>query len=120
MNRMERRHPDKARLIRELLDDMSIINKIKESDFPFREGDKVRLNMDVIKRHKDYSKKSARYRQFCESNAGRTFTVEYNGTMRPSVVCLREDETEPKWLFWVGDLKRAENGKPEKESVGRV
>lgn len=110
----------KVRMIRELLGDMSIINKIKGSDFPFREGDKVRLNMNVITGRKDCSKKSARYRQFCESNAGRTFTVEYNGTMRPSVVCLKEDKTEPKWLFWVGDLKKAGDAGVETKSARKV
>ena len=26
--------------------------------------------------------------------------------MRNSVVCLKEDQTKPKWLFWIGDLTK--------------
>ena len=39
-------------------------------------------------------------------NKDTVFTVEYDEKYKnkPSLVCLKEDTTDPKWLFWVGDL----------------
>lgn len=108
MNRAEKRHPSKAGQIRQILDDMSKVKKIQqamESDWPFQPGDKVKLNMEAITGAPGYDKRLPAYKAFCENNAGRSFTVEYAEGMNPSVVCLAEDESTPKWLFWVGDLK---------------
>lgn len=108
MNRAERRHPTKAGQVRQILDDLSKIEKIKQAtndSWPLLPGDKVMLNMDAITSEKGYDQKLPAYKAFCESNVGQVFTVEYVEGMRPSVVCLVEDESTPKWLFWVGDLK---------------
>jgi hypothetical protein len=108
MNRAERRHPPKAGQVRQILDDLNKIEKIKQAmndSWPFRPGDKVMLNMDAITSRKGYDQKLPAYKAFCESNTGQVFTVEYVEGMHPSVVCLAEDESTPKWLFWVGDLK---------------
>lgn len=108
MNRAERRHPSKAGQVRQILGDLSKIAEIKkamEDGWTFQPGDKVMLNIDAITAAKGYDKKLPAYRAFCESNTGRVFTVEYVDGMRPSVVCLAEDESNPKWLFWAGDLK---------------
>lgn len=108
MNRAERRHPSKAGQVRQILDDLSKIAEIKKAmdgDWTFKPGDKVMLNMDVITAAQGYGKKLPAYKAFCERNADRVFTVEYVDGMRPSVVCLIEDESNPKWLFWTGDLK---------------
>ncbi len=114
MNRAERRHPDKAKAtrVREILKDINTIHKIKaamEGGCPFQPGDKVMLNLDSITRRPDYNKLLPAYKEFCEKNAGRIFTVEYGGRKNPSIVCLAEDESTPKWLFWVGDLKAVES-----------
>ena len=109
MNREERRHPKKSRYVRQILQDFSAIIKIKqalEKDWELQPGDKVRLNLEGIKRHPDYDQKNPQYKSFCEKNANRVFTVEYSKGLKPSVVCLAEDESNPKWLFWMGDLKK--------------
>lgn len=107
MNRAEKRHPNKPSKIRQMIEDISVITKLKkaiEDGWQFNPGDKVQLNMDAITSHPGYNERGTSYRKFCEENAGRIFTVEYNGDMNPSVVCLAEDTTNPKWLFWTGDL----------------
>lgn len=109
MNREQRRHVSKSGLIKQFLDDLSVANKFKaiiEDDWPIHDGEKVRLNLEVIKKHPGYGRKMPAYRQFCEMNAGRVFTVGIDPDMRRSVVYLKEDRTEPKWLFWIGDLEK--------------
>lgn len=93
---------------RKIIEDFSAVNKIKkaiESDWTFQPGDKVKLDIEKIKAEKGYDQRLPAYRQFCEQNVDRIFTVEYAEGMKPSVVCLAEDESTPKWLFWTGDLK---------------
>ena len=108
MNRAERRHPTKSKQVRQVLDDLNKVAKIKQmldGDWPFQPGDKVKLNIEVITGDQEYGRKLPAYKAFCERNANRVFTIEYVEGMHPSVVCLAEDESDPKWLFWVGDLK---------------
>ncbi len=114
MNRAERRHPDKAKAnrVREILKDINTIHKIKaamEGGCPFQPGDKVMLDLERITHRPNYNKLVPAYREFCEKNAGRIFTVVYEKGKNSSIVCLAEDETTPKWLFWVGDLKAVES-----------
>ncbi len=107
MNRAERRHPQKLN-VHQVIQDFATIGKLKkaiEYGWKFNNGDKVCLDLEKIKRHPEYDKRVPAYREFCEKNAGRVFTVEYDEGMRPSVVCLAEDDSNPKWLFWDGDLK---------------
>jgi len=111
MNREERRHPQKVNNVRQMLKDFSTMMRIKqalEGDWQLQPGDKVQLHLEAIKTHPDYDRKSSKYKDFCENNADRIFTVEYNEGLKPSVVCLAEDESNPKWLFWIGDLKKVD------------
>lgn len=99
----------KAKQIKKLLDDLSEVKKFKdiiEGDWPIKDGDKVRLNLDVIKKHPGYSQKLPAYRRFCEENAETVFTARYDKKLRQSVVSFEEDTTSPKWLFWIGDLEK--------------
>lgn len=109
MNREQRRKQSKSGLIKQFLDDLSMANKFKgniEGDWPIHDGDKVTLNLEEIRKHPGYERKLPAYRRFCEMNAGRVFTVCIDPNMRNSVVCLKEDQTKPKWLFWIGDLTK--------------
>ena len=108
MNRAERRHPSKAGVVRSLIEDIKTIAEMRKallSDWPFQPGDKVKLDTEKIMNDQEYKKQLPAYREFCEMNADRVFTVEYTEGMNPSVVCFAEDESHPKWLFWTGDLK---------------
>ena len=108
MNRAERRHPSKASKIRGIMEDLSAINKIQEAmaeDWPFKAGDKVKLDLEKIKSDKGYDQRLPAYKKFCEENADRVFTVDCVDGVGPNLVCLVEDDIYPRWLFWMGHLK---------------
>ncbi len=110
MTRAKRRK--KPLNMRQVLKDFSTISKLKkaiEEGWQFKPGDKVQLNLESIRGHPEYKRRVSAYREFWEKNAGRIFTVEYDSGMNPSVVSLAEDESKPKWLFWIGDLKAVGN-----------
>lgn len=64
----------------------------------FQEGDKVKLDVEKIKRHKDYERLNPRYKEFVESNADTVFTAHLE---RETLISLKE---QPEWLFWSGSL----------------
>ena len=107
MNREQRRLLKRKGKAKEYMN--NLVNKFLSKDTaPFmREGTKVRLNYEKIIGDTDYPRKVERYKQFVESNRGAVFTVEYDPrhTNRPSLVCLAEDPSEVKWLWFTGDLE---------------
>lgn len=80
------------------------LSKPRES---IRRGTKVRLDYEKITSDPDYPRRVAPYRQFVEENRGAIFTVEYDDKYRhdPTLVCLKEDTREIKWLWHVSDLE---------------
>ena len=60
-----------------------------------------------MKKHPDWNRLDERYRAFVEDNVDTVFTVEYDEQYQrePLWVCLKEDTTPTKWLFYIGDLK---------------
>ena len=71
------------------------------------EGSKVKLDIKTIKSYPDYKEMNPKYKQFIEDNVDKIFTVEYDERYKDSaiIVTLKEDETDPKWLWSVLDLK---------------
>ena len=71
------------------------------------EGSKVQFKVDKMKRHPDWNRLDERYRTFIEDNVDTIFTVEYDEQYQrePLWVCLKEDTSPTKWLFYIGDLK---------------
>ena len=74
---------------------------------PLPEGQRVRLNIKSIMEHPDYERLTDRYKQFVQDNKDNVFTVEYDPQhlKNPTLVCLKEDPTPVKWIWWVGDLE---------------
>ncbi len=70
------------------------------------EGCKVKLDIEVLKGGIDYDRKTEKWKQWIENHQDDTFTVEYESRFgnEPSTVVLKEDDTDPKWLWWVGEL----------------
>jgi hypothetical protein len=64
------------------------------------------LNAYCDLKHPEYLKLTDDYRTFVEANEDTIFTVEYDKFREnPStLVCLKEDPTPVKWLFWTGHL----------------
>lgn len=68
-------------------------------------GSKVKLKYNQIIARKDWDKLSKNYKTFVEENKDVEFTIEETDAKNLfKMVSLREDTTDPKWLFWVGDL----------------
>ena len=86
-----------------------LARRIQEmNSLPLQEGDVVRLNYDAIVNAPAYAQRSEAYRTFVEENRDRDFTVMYDEKHTSGrVVLLAEDPTEPKWLWWSGDLIRS-------------
>jgi hypothetical protein len=78
----------------------------RTQDLP--EGTKVKLDNANIQSHPDYPRLTEKYRSWVEGHSEDIFTVEYDPKYQnnPTLVCLKEDETPRKWLFWIGDLIR--------------
>lgn len=80
--------------------------EMEENAVILPEGTKVKLNLKNMQSHPDYSRLTEKYRNWVESNADKIFSVKYDPKhlKNPSLVSLEEDATDPKWLFWTGDL----------------
>lgn len=87
---------------------------LKDLFFPkenfLKEGSKVKINVEKIKKEKNYNKRNPNWKNFIENNIDKIFTVEYdfNKKDNPGLVCLKEDQNNPKWLFYIGDLIQIE------------
>lgn len=89
---------------------MLIMKAVAESKKFLKEGDKVKLNVpQMMSRPEwktDVDQNKARFQAWVLAHRDEVLTVEYdkNHTKDPAIVCVREDETNPKWMFWEGDL----------------
>lgn len=71
------------------------------------EGTKVKLNYKRIVSREDYEKSLPKYKEFIEKYKDKVFTVEYDKIKTTGTnywVCLKEDESPIKWLFYINDL----------------
>ena len=106
MNRSERRKLKKDNKINFL---SKLINSTKYDTYEYLlEGEKVKLKYDYITSRTGYITKTKEYKKFIEDNKDKVFTVEYdaNHLDNPIIVALKEDDSEPKWLFWDEFLER--------------
>ena len=74
-------------------------------------GDKVMLDSDKIKNDPDWGHFKPEYQEFVEKNAGKVFTLskEVKAQGPWAFVSFNEDKTEPKWLFYLGYVKKVHN-----------
>ena len=113
MNRKDRRAQTKilqktAKISRA---DAKKLVEMKYSHYPLEEGTKVKLNWELIKRHPDWKIQRKDYKEWVEAHKDEVFTVEWdenrkrnNTSDKKFLVCLKEDETDPKWLFYSSTL----------------
>lgn len=78
---------------------------------PLEEGTKVKLNWELISRSPDWKKLRQDYKDWVIEHKEDIFTVEWdkrrkdkNTNDKKFMVCLKEDDTEPKWLFYTSLL----------------
>ena len=73
----------------------------------YNDGDKVKINYQQITGRKDWKRKLSNYKQFVKDNKDKIFTIVKDSKYN-AFVTLQEDTTDPKWMFWVGDLIKTE------------
>ncbi len=73
-----------------------------------KEGDKVKIDVDRIKRRTTWDKMRSDLKEFVLSNENTVFTVEFDDfhNKYPSLVCFKEDTKDPKALWSELDLIR--------------
>lgn len=114
MNREQRRKmnftENQGKVFEELIQ-MAKIKKMHDDWKPIPEGTKVKLNYKSISSHPDWNPKTndynhKRYVDWIINHVNDIFTVEYDEKhkVNPQLLCLKEDNTIPKWLIWEGDL----------------
>jgi hypothetical protein len=94
------------------IDSVLAMKQLTENDNQeyLSEGQKVKLNLESIMNHPDYKKNldsnKLNYHNFVESHKDTIFTVEYDPKYmtNPYLVCLKEDDNNPRWLFHKLDL----------------
>lgn len=71
-----------------------------------KEGQKVKLNIGKIMKESWWERSYQNYKLFVISNKNTIFTVEYEPKYgeNPIIVSLKEDPSEIKWSWFIGDL----------------
>lgn len=69
-------------------------------------GTQVKLNLSAIQKDPNYQRKSDKWKAWIEQHKEEIFTVECDPKFgdQPKVVTLKEDASDPKWLWFIGDL----------------
>ncbi len=92
-------------------DARAMVEKYRDADIPLEEGTPVKLNYEMMKRHPDWRIQRDDFKAWVEAHKDDMFTVEWdknrkerNSRDKKFNVCLAEDTTEPKWLFYTSTL----------------
>ena len=74
-------------------------------------GDKVMFNLKKIAADPEYEKFKPEYRDYIINHAGDVFTLRQEARQNGpfGLVSFVEDETEPKWMHYLGHLKKVKD-----------
>ena len=88
--------------------ELAELNNNQNESLSLPEGTKVKLNVKSITSKKDYETGYDNdFKRFINEHKNDIFTVEYDKLQTHTYnlfVCLKEDPSIIKWLFYVGDL----------------
>lgn len=91
------------------------------------EGASVKLNYELMVRHPDWKIQRDDFKEWVTAHKDEYFTVEWdkkrkenNSKDKKIMVCLKEDTTEPKWLFHTDTLIPITTAKIKLDSGGEV
>ena len=78
------------------------------SDEVFAPGDKVMFNLAKIAADPEYDKFKQEYKDYVLSHANDVFTLRKEAKQKDifGLVSFEEDDTEPKWMHYLGHLKK--------------
>lgn len=85
---------------------MLAYKEIIKNSIVILEGQRVKLNIELIKSDVNYPRKTDKYKDWIDKHKDDIFTAEYDlrHLDKPNLVCLAEDTTNPRWLIFTGDL----------------
>ena len=75
-------------------------------------GDKVMLDADKILNDPDWKNFKPEYQEYVRNHLGEVFTLRQEAKVQGpfAFVSFEEDETDPKWLWFTGFVKKVHNG----------
>lgn len=93
------------------------------TNIELEEGATVKLNYDLMSRHPDWKIQRDDFKTWVTEHKDEYFTVEWdeqrkaqNSPDKKLMVCLKEDTTEPKWLFHTDTLIHVASAKVKLDS----
>lgn len=111
MNRAERRRQEKMFRHAGLNKAAAKLKANLMKSVPLSEGQKVKLNYELIIRHPQWKQQDEEFRQWVKENKDKVFTVEYEPVRKQTNaydkmwnVNFVEDTHEPKWLLHTDTL----------------
>lgn len=114
MNREQKRKTIKSLTVKgytkKQAEALTMLKATQETKKFLKDGDRVKLNISQMKSRpeweSDVDQNKARFQAWVLAHQDAVLTVEYdkNHQNNPSIVCVAEDGTDPKWMFWEGDL----------------
>lgn len=106
MNREQRRSLyKKLKNVHISKDVIEKLSDLYDADLDISEGDTVKINYERIMSQPDYPHMISEYKKFIDANKDVEFTAELDETTTfKNTFCLKEDVSDPKWLFWCDDL----------------
>lgn len=97
------------------------------NNIELEEGATVKLNYELMIRHPDWKIQREDFKEWVTSHKDEYFTVEWdelrkekNSRDKKLMVCLKEDTTEPKWLFHTDTLIPVATAKVKLDSGDEV
>ena len=81
------------------------------SDEVLAPGDKVRFNLLNIAKDPEFEKMNPEYRDFIFNHASDVFTLRKEARQDGpfGLVSFEEDDTDPRWMHYLGHLKKVKN-----------
>ena len=93
----------KMKKITDLIASLSTSLILSDDNTKFKNGDKVKININRIQDYKDYHERTDTYKLWVKAHKNDIFTIEI--LKQYKVLCtFKEDTSDPKWVFWLGDL----------------
>jgi hypothetical protein len=93
------------------------------TNIELEEGTTVKLNYDLMSRHPDWKIQRDEFKDWVTAHKDEYFTVEWderrkaeNSKDKKIMVCLKEDDTNPKWLFHTDTLMTVATAKVKLDS----
>ena len=88
------------------IDSAIVVLEFMERQVNITPGTKVKINAQQIQSYPGYTKMREEYKAYVEEHKDDVFTAiaDAKHPDMKTMCVFEEDETDPKWLWWLGDL----------------